>query len=485
VGYRILMVASEVAPFAKTGGLADVSAALCKQLLVLGHDVRLFMPLYSQVDRDAFPVEPVAGLADVPLEFGGHAYRWSLWRGRLPKSDAWVYLVDCPVLYARESIYTNDPDEHLRFLALTRVAFECAQRMAFAPQVLHCNDWHTGFGPLYARAAYGWDRLFAGIKTVLTIHNIGYQGLFPAARSGDLGLDGSTHLLHQDDLRAGVVNPLKHGIMYADVVTTVSPTYAREILTPQYGMGLEESLRARAGSVVGILNGIDEDDWDPRVDRFLPHHYGPESLEVKALLKHEFLTRLKLRFRPRTPLLGIVSRLSSQKGFELLFETLPPLLERRDMCLVALGSGEPRYEQFFAGLQRRFRTKVVFHRGYSEEIAHWIEAASDIFVMPSLYEPCGLNQMYSLRYGTIPIVRRTGGLADSVQLFDPATLEGTGIVFDDFNSTAMAWALGAALDLYRTPRMWRRLQQNAMLKDFSWRRQAVEYERLYAALLGG
>ncbi len=478
------MIASEVTPFAKTGGLADVAGALAKSLHSAGHDLRLFMPFYSQIDRSRFPAAPVPGFEDITLQFGGHRYRYSLWRAALPNSAASVLLIDCPELYGRDSIYTADQDEHLRFIALTRAALECCQRMGFAPQILHCNDWHTAFGPLFIRSAYAWDRLFAGTRSVLTIHNIGYQGVFGAELAADLGLDWSTSLLHQDDLRAGLVNSLKHGILYADVVTTVSPTYAREILTPQFGLGLQDSLLARAGTVVGILNGIDWDDWNPRDDRYLPRGFSAYTLDVKTQLKHEFLTRLQLKFKPRTPLFGVVSRFTPQKGLDLLFNTLPTVMERRECCLVALGNGEARYEQFFNSLQQRFPQRVVYHRGYSDELAHWIEAASDVFLMPSLYEPCGLNQMYSLRYGTIPIVRRTGGLADSVQLFDPATRQGTGIVFNDFNDDAMRWALNTALDLYRAPRLWRQLQRNAMAQDFSWTRQTREYEQLYSALVG-
>ena len=476
------MLAAEVTPFAKTGGLADVAGALCKHLYAAGHDLRLFMPFYSSIDRSAFDLEQVDTLADLPLEFGGHRYRYSVWRARIPHSLAQVHLIDCPVLYARGSIYTPDADEHLRFLVLTRAALECCQRLGWSPQVLHCNDWHTAFGPLLLRSGYRWDALFGDTRSLLTIHNIGYQGVFAADRVGDLGLADTT-ALHQDDLRAGRINSLKHGVMYADAISTVSPTYAQEILTPQFGMGLEAVLRDRADSVVGILNGIDHDDWDPRTDRFLPQHFDAQSLAVKAALKREFLTRLKLKFGPRTPLLGVISRFTPQKGLDLLFETLPALLARRDACVVALGTGEPKYEQFFATLQQDFPERVIHHRGYSDELAHWIEAASDLFLMPSLYEPCGLNQMYSLRYGTIPIVRRTGGLADSVQLFDPTTLTGTGIVFDRFDSTAMNWALESALDLYSKPKLWQRLVQNAMAQDFSWQRQGIQYEQLYARLI--
>jgi starch synthase len=477
----VALLSSEATPIAKTGGLADVVAALAKYLHGAGHDVRVFLPAYASIDRSAVAAQALPTLSDLPLEFGGH--RYSVLRGTLPGSGAQLWLIDCPVLFARKALYTQDVDEHLRFIGFTRAALETCQRLQWAPQILHCNDWHTGFAPLYLKSAYAWDRLFAATRSVLTIHNIGYQGRFAAERAGDVGLGDATHLLHQDELRSGVVNTLRHGVMYADAVTTVSPTYAREILTPEFGLGLEDSLRAR-GDVLGILNGVDYDDWDPRHDRWLPKHFDPDRLEIKTELKHELLTRFRLRFTSRSPLVGIVSRFTSQKGFDLLFDVLPPLLARRNFCVAALGSGEARYEQFFAALQRRFPARVVFYRGYNEELAHWIEAAADIFLMPSLYEPCGLNQMYSLRYGTIPIVRRTGGLADSVELVNPEAGTGTGIVFNDFNAEAMGWALNAALDLYAKPRTWRRFVLNAMAQDFSWTRQGAEYVKLYERVLG-
>ena len=486
MGLRIAMVASEVTPFAKTGGLADVAAALCKHLHGAGHDVRLFMPFYSRIDRAALELAPLESLQQLPLEFGGHRYQYSVHSSRLPNSDARVYLIDCPTLYARAGIYTADVDEHLRFLALTRASIECCQRMGWAPQIFHFNDWHTAFGPLLLKSAYAWDQLFAATRSVLSIHNIGYQGVFAAASAEDIALGDKFYLLHQDDLAQGRINSLKHGVMYADLIATVSPTYAREILSAEYGMGLQDDLAVRAsqGQLVGILNGVDYDDWDPRWDQWLPRHFGPFELDIKAGLKKEFLSKLRLKTRARTMLLGLVSRFTVQKGFDLLFDTLPPLLATRDLCFVALGSGEERYEKFFAQLQRQFPERAVFHRGYSDEMAHWIEAASDAFVMPSLYEPCGLNQMYSLRYGTVPIVRRTGGLADSVQLFDPATGLGTGIVFNDYNTTAMGWALRTTLDLYRQPAAWKRLVQNAMAQDFSWERQGKLYIDMYQRLAG-
>jgi starch synthase len=266
----------------------------------------------------------------------------------------------------------------------------------------------------------------------------------------------------------------------------VSPTHAREICTDEYGMGLQDSLRTRAaqGALSGILNGVDYAEWDPRRDRYVPLHFDAESLAVKKQLKRELLARRRLGSAAEVPLAGMVSRLAGQKGIELMFEALPRVLERRALSLVVLGSGDPRYEQFFDDLEQRFAGRVSYQRGYHEELAHWIEAASDMFLMPSRYEPCGLNQMYSLRYGTVPIVRRTGGLADSVEHYDPASGRGTGVVFNDFDPPALEWALNTALDLYALPAEWTRMVRNGMQCDFSWQHQGAEYVELYRRLRG-
>ena len=481
---RVCLLSAEVAPLSKTGGLADVAGALAKYLATAGHDVRLFTPLYASIDRAKFPMQPVDGLQQVPLQIGPHHYVYSIVTTRLPGSDAQVYLVDCPVLYGRPVLYTTDPDEHLRFLAFTRAVLSACQRMQWSPQILHCNDWHTAFGPLFLKALLAEEPLFARTRSVLTIHNIGYQGTFSSAAIADLELGPKSYLLHQDDLRAGKINPLRHGILYADAITTVSPTHAREICTDQYGMGLQDSLRMRGDALTGILNGVDYHVWDPRHDPYLPEHYGPQTLAIKAGLKSAFIARLGLSVPVTTPLAGMVSRLAAQKGIELMFESLPQVLEWRDLAFVALGSGDAPYESFLAELAQRFPGRVVFRQGYDDELSHWIEAACDMFLMPSLYEPCGLNQMYSLRYGTVPIVRHTGGLADSVQQYDPETGEGTGIVFEDFNSEALEWALNTALDLHAQPEHWRRMVRNGMAKDFSWDKQGEKYVEIYRRLTG-
>lgn len=478
---RICFVASEVAPLAKSGGLADVAGALPRHLHDQGHDIRVLMPLYSSIGTAALEMLPVEGAQNVALRLGAHLYSYSLLETRLPGSAVPLYLVHCPAVYDRPTIYTSGPDEHLRFLVLQRAALDACQRMKFAPHIVHCNDWHTALLPMLLKTVYAWDTLFGATRTVLSIHNIGYQGWFDASTTYDVG--GNVWDLLAPETRAGGgFNWLREGVRSADAVTTVSPTYAMEISTPLGGHGLDGVLRARADPVVGILNGVDYTEWNPANDRYLKAHYSSQHLSGKGQTKAAFLDWLNLKVDATAPLLGMVTRLTVQKGIDLLFDVLPEMLTTRDLSCVVLGSGEERYERFFTSLQQRFADRVVFHRGYNEELAHLIEAASDLFLMPSLYEPCGLNQMYSLKYGTVPIVRRTGGLADSVQHWNPATRQGTGIVFNDYDPPALRWALHAALDLFEDRDGWLQLMRNGMAQDFSWDKQSREYVKLYQRL---
>jgi starch synthase len=481
---RILLLAAEVAPFAKTGGLADVAAALTRFLAGQGHDVKLLMPFYGSVQRGRSGFRAHPGLAGMRLGFGARDYSYSVVTAPLPKSSTDVLFLHCPELYARDAVYTWDRDEHVRFGLFARAALEVCQWLKWSPDVVHCNDWHTALVPLYLKAAYAWDRLFERTRTVLTIHNIGYQGVFPAEALAELGFGAHAHLLHQGDLATGKLNYLKTGVIYADALTTVSETYAREIQTQDFGMGLQELLRARADAVVGIVNGVDYTEWDPGRDVQIPQRYTAGDLGGKRVCREQLLARMKLTPSRTAPVFGIVSRLTAQKGFELLPEVLPGLL-RDDVRLCVLGSGEERYEQYFHWLHGAHPGKVSFWAGYDDELAHWIEAGSDLFLMPSLYEPCGLNQMYSLRYGTVPIVRKTGGLADTVEPFERATRRGTGFLFDEFAPAALDAAIRSALDCFREPDAWRALQQNGMAMDFSWERQGKTYVELYGRLSAG
>lgn len=482
-GRNICFVSSEVAPFAKTGGLADVVGALPAYLGSQGHDVRVFMPLYSAIDSTQFDFTPVDFLRDLSLQLGSHHFDFSVFVTKLPDSEVDLYCINCPALYHRPGVYTGEWDEHLRFALLSMATIECCQRMGWGPDVFHCNDWHTALVPLYLKTLYKWDQLFSRSRTVLTIHNIAYQGMFPADVIGNLELSPYRHLFFQEDLEAGAVNFLKTGLLYADVITTVSRTYAQEIQTDAFGMGLQGLLRQRSASVLGIVNGVDYSLWNPASDPHLPRNYSIEDVaEGKAENQRHLLTEMGLSYHPRVPVLGVVSRLTAQKGFDLMFEPLPEALRYLDLRVVILGTGEARYQDHFHWLQSAFPQKVSYYRGYSEKLAHLIEAGSDIFLMPSRFEPCGLNQMYSLRYGTVPIVRKTGGLADTVQLFDPGSGRGTGFVFEHFDSTGFAWALKTALTTYRSEEQWATVRRNGMQQDFSWQKQGAVYEQLYEQL---
>jgi len=481
---KICLASSELAPLAKTGGLADVSAALGAELHRSGHDVRVLIPRYSSIDEEGLDVRPVDGLADLHMRAGGRTISYSIVQATLPGSGLPVYLVDCPMFYHRGSLYTQDGDEFLRFVLLSRAALEFCQRLQFAPDIMQCNDWQTALIPLYLKTTYAWDKLFAGTRSVLTIHNIGYQGMFPGYVLGDLGLQGAEHHLYQDDLKDGVINFLKTGILYADAITTVSPTYAREIMGEDYGMGLNHLLRDRMSSVFGILNGVDYTEWNPATDSFLLANYSPKDMSGKRECKRALLEELGLAGNLERPLVGLVSRLAGQKGIELIENVMPRFLGQREVAFAVLGSGESRYEAFFGRLQSAYRDRMCFYRGFSNKLAHMIEAGSDMFLMPSRYEPCGLNQLYSLKYGTVPIVRETGGLADSVEQINPATGSGTGVLFRDYNDDGLAWALHHSLELYANRPLWQRIMQNGMAMDFSWGRQAVQYVNLFNRLLG-
>ena len=531
---NICFVASEVVPFAKTGGLADVASALPAALGRRGHDVRVFMPLYSTIDFAAYDFVPVGFLHHVPVDLGGQVFHFSVFTCKLPGSEGPgpatgpatdraaeavekaakgrkgktkatktstkkaeaeadgepfegvdVYFIGCPPLFDRESIYTGEWDDHLRFAMLSQAALKCCQHMGWAPDIVHCNDWHTGLMPLYLKTLFAWDRrLFDHTRSVLTIHNLAYSGTFPADVVGNLGLDGFRDQLHQDHLKQGAVSLLETGILHADVVTTVSRTYAREIQTPSYGHGMDALLRRRSESVVGIVNGVDYGVWNPAVDPHIAQNYGPDDVaEGKAACRAQLLQEMGLSDDPSAPVLGIVSRLTAQKGFEITHDALTQALRYLNVRLVVLGSGERSLEEHFHWLQRTFPSKVSFYRGFSNPLAHMIEAGADIFIMPSRFEPCGLNQMYSLKYGTIPLVRRTGGLADTVELFNPSTGTGNGVIFDHYDGTAFAWGLKTALGFWQDPELRRQIRANAMAQDWSWHKQSTEYEALYRAIL--
>ncbi len=480
---NVLFVASECAPFAKTGGLADVAGALPQQLHRAGVDVRVVVPFYDTIDRSKHRFESVVDRME--LNLGAHRYMAQIVKSIPPSGDgAPIYFVNCPVLFARGRLYTSDPDEHRRFLALSYAALQLCAHLDFTPDVIHCHDWQAAMIPMLVKALGADDRRLRRAKTLLTIHNLNYQGSFHAMTGPDTNLDAFTHLFHQDLLKQDRINYLLQGILFADGVSTVSPTYAREIQTEQHGAGLDGLLRQRSSTVVGILNGVDYAQWSPELDKHIPHHFSADHLDGKAACKQALVTGVGLPFNPRVPVLGIVSRLVWQKGFDLLGAVLPDLLRRHGFQLVVLGSGEPPLEELFKHLQSQFPRQVCFYNGFRDPLAHLIEAGADMFLMPSRYEPCGLNQMYSLRYGTVPIVHRTGGLADTVTQWNPRTGQGTGFAFEHFDEAGARWGVEAALATYRDRRQWNRLVQNGMAQDFSWEKQSKLYELVYDRLVG-
>lgn len=484
---RIAIAAAECAPFAKTGGLADVTAALGRALWQRGHDVRVFLPYYRRIAESGLATEP-NGEA-FTLEIGGREIRARLLHAALPNSKnasgfpLLVDLIDAPELFDREELYTEDPDESVRWTGFCRAIIEACQRQEWGPDIVHANDWHTGLLPMLLRRAFTWDRLFEGTRTLFSIHNLGYQGVFPADEVERMGLGEVRGQFHQERLSAGTVNLLETGLIHSHWLSTVSETYAREIQTEEHGMGLERVLAAREDHLVGIVNGVDYDEWCPSIDPHIPVNYGPGDLSGKRACRDRLLDEMNLAPDPTGPVFGIVSRMTGQKGFDLLPDILPVFLQSDDVRLVVLGSGDPDSERYFQWLRDSLPHKVGVYLGYKNDLAHRIEAGADIFLMPSRYEPCGLNQMYSLRYGTVPLVRATGGLADTVERWDPERREGTGFCFYEMSSEALHDTMRHALEVWQDREAWSILQARGMARDFSWDVQVQAYEDLYAAIL--
>ena len=468
---RVLMVASEAAPFIKTGGLADVIASLPPELNALGQEVAVLLPWY----RESKVEESRCILEHVPIWLGKTSYlirlHVSVVRG------VRHYLVECPALFDRKGVYVAPdgefPDNHVRFAALARAALVVARRL-FRPHILHCHDWQAALVPVILRGALAGDPTFLGVRTLLTIHNLGYQGVFARWQLGEMGLDDS--VFHSGGVEFfGDVNLLRGGIASSDAIGTVSRTYAKEIQTPEFGFRLDGLLRERADALTGILNGVDYSVWNPETDRHIAANYSAADLQGKRACKADLLGQMRLpKEAMERPLVGIVSRFASQKGFDLLEEAAADLVSQ-DLSLVALGTGERRYEELFLALAARYPARIAVSVAYDDPLAHKIEAASDIFLMPSRYEPCGLNQIYSLRYGTVPVVRATGGLDDTID-------NSTGFKFKEYSAGALVAVLGTALAAYRNPEEWRRLMLNGMAKDYSWRNSAAQYADLYRRL---
>ncbi len=475
---RLLHVASEMAPLAKAGGLADVVAALSAGMSERGHEVRVVLPLYRSMQEHLPDFETDPDLEDVVVRLGPHAYGVSF--RHQARQGVTVYAVDCPALYDREGIYTEDPDESHRFALLSRAALSLCQETAWAPDVIHLHDWHTALSSLYLQLISPWERLFDETAVLLTLHNLGYQGVFAGEIAADLGL---MDFVEGEEGDEEPFNFLGAGIASADHLTTVSETYAQEIQTEEGGMGLHQALAEQSSHLTGIVNGVDDTLWNPGTDTHIAQTFTSDSLEGKSMNKAQLLEDFGLQGGEEIPLLAMVSRLVWQKGLEIVEGPLERLLEEQRAQVVVLGSGEEKYEAMLTALGEAFPGGMAFQRGYDEALAHRIEAGADFFLMPSRYEPCGLNQMYSMAYGTVPIVRRTGGLADTVTPCDEEGRRATGIVFDAFTAQAFGEALGTALALYGDREALDRVRRRGMETDYTWSRQVEAYEKLYRSML--
>ncbi len=463
---KILYVAAEVAPFVKVGGLADVAGALPKALRELGHDIRVIMPCYAQVDAPKFGLRPALGGKAFAVPGSDEpATLFEAENGGVP-----VYFVGNHRYFGRDRVY-GEPDDVERFLYFCRAALQAVQELGWQPDVVNCNDWHTAVIPHWLRTR----DLLHGAASVVTIHNLAYQGGFDPNAFPREWIDVSRLFRRAD----GGVDLLSQGIHDADIVTTVSEQYAHEITTPEYGEGLQDLLISRINDLRGIVNGIDYDLFDPARDPAIAEHYTADSLEGKAACKLALQQEAGFNPSPRTPLIGMIGRLADQKGFDLVAEMLEPMLAETDVQVVLLGTGEPRYHDLFRALASRNRRQLAVYLAFDGALAQRIYAGSDMFLMPSRFEPCGLGQLISLRYGTVPVVRSTGGLADTVIDYQAATDRGTGFLFRRYHPVSLTITLGRAFEVYRSAERWQGLQRRAMAQDLSWDASAQRYVSAY------
>jgi starch synthase len=477
---KILMAAAEMAPFAKAGGLGDALFALSGTLAAAGHDVRVVLPCYGSIDREAFGLRPVASL-EVPMGVLGRTAVTVL-QGETPRSRAGSFFIGHDAYFARRGIYGHDgdgfTDNDLRFTLLSRAALETARHMGWRPDVVHVHDWHTAAIPVLLNTLYRDDASISGAATLLTIHNMVHQGVFDKALMDVLGV-GWEHFHFRELEFFDRVNLLKGGIYHATLINTVSPSYAWEIRQPQFAYGIEGVVRDRAADLSGILNGADYEEWNPGGDPCIASTYSGNDIRGKALCKRDLQKALGLPEEPGVPLFGVVTRLVKQKGIDLLAEAMDGI-RGLDVQVALLGSGEPWAHVFFEDLARACPDRFACRTGYDEALSHRIMAGSDFFLMPSRFEPCGLTQMYSMRYGSLPIVHATGGLNDTVENFDEATLEGTGFVFRDETARALFDTIGwATHTYYNRPNAMETLIKRAMAKRFTWEEAARRYEDLY------
>ena len=485
--YKIALVASEVAPFARTGGLGDVMGALPRALAKLGHEVMVFVPLYGQmnIDRDKLAKPGWT----IPIPVGGVQHDLSIATLRDRRAKITYCFVTNDHYFERQELYrdpstgTDYADNDERFIFFARGVLEVLRKLNWRPDIIHSHDWQSSLIPVYLKATLADDSFFGGVRSVLTIHNLGYQGVFPPESFKKIGVGDELFYAMTGALEFfGKVNFLKAGIVSADKVSTVSKRYAEEIQTSdEFGAGLQDVLRGRSADLAGIVNGVDYTVWSPSRDKFIPYRYNLANLSGKKKTKIELLNKAGLPVRDSAPLVGIISRLADQKGFDLIAEAADKLFAM-NLQMIVLGTGDQKYHDLFTELEERYPDKLKTYLKFDNNLSHWIEAAADVFLMPSRYEPCGLNQLYSLKYGTVPVVRRVGGLYDTVIDYDEETQTGTGFAFEEYQSRAMLDALDRAVALFERKRPWMKLQKAGMQQDFSWDAAAKEYSALFDSI---
>jgi len=473
---HIAFVASECVPYSKTGGLADVVGALPRALANLGHEVSVYLPRYRQTKL----TDPETVVASITVPFDDK-YRFASVVTAGANAGIRFYFVDYPPYFDREALYGTSaadyPDNAERFALFSRAVLE-ASKVLGVPNIFHCHDWQSALVPVMLRTLYAEDPAFREVGTVFTIHNMGYQGLFPPDILPLLMLPWDLFTITKMEF-FGQVNFLKGALVSSDFVTTVSKKYSQEIQTTEYGFGLEGVLRNRAATVTGILNGVDYDEWSPQTDKFIAAKYSAQDLSGKQKSKKDLLNAYGITAAdPKVPVIGVVSRFAAQKGFDLIAQIMDRLA-LEDMIVVALGTGDKLYEEMFSRLNKKFPNKIAVKVAYDNAIAHKIEAGADMFLMPSRYEPCGLNQIYSLKYGTVPIVRATGGLDDTIEPWDARTAKGTGFKFSDYSGESLLLTVKQALAAFRDQTSWQTLMKNGMTRDFSWGASAREYGKVY------
>ena len=473
---HIAFAASECVPFSKTGGLADVVGALPRALAALGHQVSVYVPRYRQTKLD----DPQTVVRSITVPFDDK-YRFCSVVTAGTSAGVRFYFVDYPPYFERAALYGTPAGDYVdnaeRFALFSRAVLE-ASKILGVPHVFHCHDWQSALVPVMLRTLYAEDPALREVATVFTIHNMGYQGLFPPDTLPLLMLPWDLLTISKMEF-FGQVNFLKGALVLSDYVTTVSKKYSQEIQTTEYGFGLEGVLRNRAATVTGILNGVDYEEWSPQTDKFTVAKFSPQDLDGKLQCKHDLMHAFGVtNADSKVPVIGIVSRFAAQKGFDLIAQIMDRLA-REEMIMVVLGSGDKPYEEMLQRLNKQFPNKIAVKVAYDNAIAHKIEAGADMFLMPSRYEPCGLNQIYSLKYGTVPIVRATGGLDDTIEPWDARTGKGTGFKFSEYNGEALLATIKQALLAYQDASSWQTLMRNGMTRDFSWGASAREYGKVY------